>query len=183
MKYAIFSCSPRANANSDFCASLIQKQLQDCSIYYPSRKLIQPCVACGFCENALGQCAFSIMEDDTATRIYKELFQFQEAIFIVPIYFYHVPGTFKSFLDRAQTWYAIAPENKPAQHLNVRLIFLAGRQKGEKLFEGAELSIKYALKTIGANFRSSLYLRGIDGSGDLSRDIDAQHKIIEFIQC
>lgn len=181
MKYGIYSCSPRAGGNCDFCAGLIQKYVQDCSLYFPSRKIIQPCAACGFCENALGQCSFSIMEDDTATLMYKELFQLKRAVFIVPIYFYHVPAGFKAFLDRAQTWYVLPKEQKPAKDLKIKVILIGAREQGEKLFEGASLSIKYAMESIGAQIHSSLFLYGLDKADDLAKNTAAQRKILDFI--
>ncbi len=181
MRYGIYSCSPRANGNSDFCAALIQKHLQDYALFFPSRKILQPCIACGFCENALGQCSFSVMQDDTATQMYKELFQLQRAIFIVPIYFYHVPAAFKAFLDRAQTWFILPQEQKPAKNLRVKVILIGAREQGEKLFEGAQLSIKYAMQSIGAQVENTLCLYGLDKPGDLAKNLQKQRQILDFI--
>ena len=191
MKYGIFSCSPRAGGNSDFCASLLYKQLEQqkqqaqpersAEIFYPCRKPLQTCIACGFCDNGKGKCAFSKQENDIVTNLYASLFQVDTAFFIVPMYFYHVPANFKAFLDRAQAWYAVPKEQKPANNLVIDLILIGAREKGDKLFEGAKLSIKYAIECIGARLGSCLCLYGLDKADDLANNPQKQQQILDIL--
>ena len=163
MKYGIFSCSPRANGNSDFCAELIRMQI-------PCRKNLTPCVACGFCDNGQGKCQLALPKNDTAAELYTSLFQLDKAVFIVPMYFYHVPANFKAFLDRAQAWYAV-PD----------LILIGAREKGDKLFEGAKLSIQYAMHCIGAKIETCLCLYGLDKPDDLAKNRQKQQEILDAV--
>ncbi len=181
MSTVIFSCSPRMNGNSAFCASLIRNAVQDSRIFFPCREFLQTCIACGFCDNKKGLCKFSLQEQDTVDKFYQELFQAEKAIFIAPIYFYHVPATFKAFLDRSQAWFALAQEQKPARNVCVELILLGAREKGDKLFEGAKLSIRYALNSIGAKLEKSLCLYGLDKHDDLAGNFHKQKQVLDFI--
>lgn len=181
MNYGIFSCSPRAGGNSDFCASLIRANLQESTIFYPARAVLQPCIACGYCETNPGRCAFCLQSEDTAGRLYQELFKLDRAFFIVPVYFYHVPAMLKAFLDRAQAWYFLPKEQKPAKNLRIKLILIGAREQGQKLFEGVGLTMKYAMQSIGAETEASLCLYGLDKPGDLAGNPEKQQKILVFI--
>lgn len=181
MKYGIFSCSPRRGGNSDFCASLLHRQFTQAGLFYPCKKSLQACIACGFCDNGKGKCTFSAQKNDTVTDLYTSLFEVDTAIFIVPIYFYHVPADFKAFLDRAQAWYAVPKEQKPANHLVIDLVLLGAREKGEKLFEGAKLSIKYAMQCIGAELGTCLCLYGLDKPDDLASNPQKQQQILDTL--
>lgn len=187
MQYGIFSCSPRTGGNSDFCASLVYKQLKQMehlptiSLFYPCRKSLQACTGCGFCDNGSGQCTFSLQKNDTVTSLYTSLFQLNKALFIVPVYFYHVPANFKAFLDRAQAWYAVPREQKPANNLVYDLVLMGAREKGEKLFEGARLSIKYAMQCIGAEPGTCLCLHGLDKPDDLAKNPQKQQQILDSL--
>lgn len=181
MKYGIFSCSPRANGNSDFCAELIHRQIPGAECFFPCRKMLAPCIACGFCDNGQGKCKLAFHNDDTVSELYTSLFALDKAIFIVPMYFYHVPANFKAFLDRAQTWYAVPDAQKPAQNLSIDLVLIGAREKGDKLFEGAKLSIQYAMHCIGAKIENSLCLYGLDKPDDLAKNRSKQQEILDTI--
>lgn len=181
MKYGIFSCSPRANGNSDFCAQLIQRQISGAELFFPCRETLAPCIACGFCDNGQGKCQLALQKDDTAAALYNSLFQLDKAVFIVPMYFYHVPAHFKAFLDRAQAWYTVPAEQKPAKNLRIDLILIGARERGDKLFEGAKLSIKYAMQCIGARMETSLCLYGLDKPDDLVKSPQKQQQILDII--
>lgn len=181
MKYGIFSCSPRAKGNSDFCAELIHRQIPDAECFFPCRKNIAPCISCGFCDNGQGKCKLVLQKNDTAAKLYSSLFQLDKAIFIVPMYFYHVPAYFKAFLDRAQVWYAVPEAQKPAQNLSIDLVLIGARERGDKLFEGARLSIQYAMHCIGAKIGTCLCLYGLDKPEDLANNLQKQQQILDAI--
>lgn len=181
MKYGIFSCSPRAGGNSDFCAEFIRRQIPNAECFFPCRKSLAPCISCGFCDNGQGKCALALQKNDTAAELYTSLFQLDKAIFIVPIYFYHVPANFKAFLDRAQAWYAVPKAQKPANKLEIDLVLIGAREKGEKLFEGARLSIKYAMQCIGAELGNCLCLYGLDKPDDLADNPQKQQQILDTL--
>ena len=88
---------------------------------------------------------------------------------------------FKAFLDRAQTWFILPQEQKPAKNLRVKVILIGAREQGEKLFEGAQLSIKYAMQSIGAQVENTLCLYGLDKPGDLAKNLQKQRQILDFI--
>jgi len=181
MKYGIFSCSPRAGGNADFCAELIHRHKPDAELFFPCRKSLASCTACGFCDNGQGKCTLTLQKNDNTAELYNSLFQLDKALFIVPMYFYHVPANFKAFLDRAQTWYAVPKEEKPANNLIIDLVLIGAREKGEKLFEGAKLSIKYAMQCIGAELGTCLCLYGLDKPDDLAKNSQKQQLILNTL--
>lgn len=124
---------------------------------------------------------FSRQENDTVTALYTSLFQADKALFIVPMYFYHVPANFKAFLDRAQAWYAVPAAQKPAQNLVIDLILLGARERGDKLFEGAKLSIHYAMECIGARLGTCLCLYGLDKPDDLAKNTQKQQQVLDSL--
>ncbi len=182
--YTIFSCSCRENGNSSFCANLTQKHFPTSELYYPCKTSLQHCIACGYCDTHAGQCIHSIKQMDTVSHFYQKLFHAKQVLFIIPIYFYHVPAPLKAFIDRSQAWFQTPLHQKPAQQTHIKIIFLGAREKGEKLFEGAYLSMKYAMLSIGATIHTPLNLYGLDHKTDLQNNIQAQNQIIDYIkQC
>lgn len=182
--YNIFSCSCRENGNTSFCANLIQQHFSVNEVFYPCKTSLQHCIGCGYCDTHKGQCIHTTKHIDTVYHFYQKIFQVQHVIFIIPIYFYHVPAPLKAFIDRSQAWFSTPQEEKPAQNTQVKIIFIGAREKGEKLFEGAYLSMKYAMLSIGAKIHTPLNLYGLDHKTDLQNNIDKQNQIIEYLkQC
>lgn len=177
--------SCRAHGNCAYAANLIastreqnfQESIQISSI---ARQDIKACIACGHCETHHGKCSLSLKQADPAHILWNDIFLADHTIFIVPIYFYHVPALVKALLDRAQAWYCLPKEERPAYGKSVGLILLGARPQGQKLFEGAQLSFKYALDAVGMSLHSSLLLYGLDARDDLSKHTEYKNSILDF---
>jgi multimeric flavodoxin WrbA len=109
---------------------------------------------------------------DAAGELFAALDAAPVAVFASPIYFYHVPAIFKAFIDRAQRRYEVRLADGPGQAAD-RLAYpllVAGRPRGERLFEGALLTLKYFLWPFGYLPGPPTLLRGLDAPGDLAGD-------------
>lgn len=114
-----------------------------------------PCAGCNYCA-ATGKCRLA---RDQAQEIFTAIFSARALIIVAPIYFYALPGLLKGFIDRAQLYWRHPTRQaiRPAA-----AILAAGREKGENLFSGSLLSLKYFLQPLSYTLRSSLLVRGIE---------------------
>jgi hypothetical protein len=99
------------------------------------------------------------------------------ACLVSPLYFYHFPGQAKCLLDRAQAFRTLPPARKPGGGRALGIILLGGRSRGEKMFTGALLSLRYVAGCLGMAPAEPLLLRGLDEAGALLRRPDAQEDI------
>jgi hypothetical protein len=101
--------------------------------------------------------------------------------FVSPIYFYHLPAHFKALLDRLQSFWSFAAQGlplfAPAAPRSCRVILTGARKKGEKLFAGSLLSLKYALAPLNLRLTDAVTLYGLDQPGALAGSPGAKEKV------
>jgi multimeric flavodoxin WrbA len=182
----IFGCSPRPHGNSDTAAALFAESAQEAGMHIETLHLrnfmINPCIGCGRCaRDPEGRCFQE--RDDDAEPLLARLLDARFVLFASPIFFYHLPAHFKALIDRSQSYYhrrekgdprILALPERPAQ-----VLLVAGRPKGERLFEGALLTMKYFLDVFGFRMEEPLLFRGKDGPDDLAADPEACRAIRE----
>ena len=180
----VLGCSPRKEGNSDKAAGEITDTLEGrgCrveSIFLRGKKIL-PCMGCRKCETTKNNRCILAGKDDVQ-EILDKMQESDLVFFSCPIYYYHVPSTFKALIDRGQSVYeAWAAKGEPGLELKMACcVLIAGRKKGERLFEGSLLSLKYFLYPLGFALKD-LCLRGIDLREDLAGDQDSREKIREF---
>ncbi len=131
--------------------------LRDCSI--------APCNGCGACALPPHACALAAPGDD-AEKIFSLIGSCQLLVVASPIYFYHIPAHFKALVDRGQRFYARGrPET--ANVKPVIVLLAAGRKKGDRLFDGALLSLRWFFRAMGAEIVEQRVWRGLDSHEDL----------------
>lgn len=130
-----------------------------------------PCVGCNYCA-ASGHCKWSKCgtlpgQTDQAEELFAAILSARALIIAAPIYFYALPGFFKGFIDRSQPWwhFPIKQPSKPAA-----IILAAGHQKGEKLFTGALLTLKYFLQPLAYEIKRQICLRGLENVRGLTEE-------------
>jgi multimeric flavodoxin WrbA len=174
---AVFACSPRPGGNSDLAASLLRDTLAEEGRAARGLALrdvsLLPCVGCQSCtKNPEQGCVLA--GRDQADQLFAPLLHAPALYFCSPIYYYHVPAGFKAFIDRGQAFYARAQAGDPAMRnlprRTARAVLVAGRPRGEKLFEGSLLTLKYFLQPFNVTLGEPLLLRGQDAKGDLAGD-------------
>ena len=176
----VFLCSPRAGGNSDtaglaFAEGLARSGLR-AQVIALREHAVAPCRGCGACAGAAHRCPLDTA-GDAARTLFAALDAAPLAAFAAPIYFYHVPALFKALIDRAQRRYEIrAAAGEAGRTLPGRPAYpllVAGRPQGERLFEGALLTLKYFLWPFGFVPAEPVLVRGLDGPGDLAGNAGA----------
>ncbi|WP_428560811.1 MAG: flavodoxin family protein [Solidesulfovibrio sp. DCME] len=172
----VFLCGPRAGGNSDTAGLAFARGLDAAGIAVRLVRLreasVAPCRGCGACAGPGHRCPLD-RDGDAAEALFDAIAAASIAAFAAPIYFYHLPALFKAFIDRAQRRYAVAGEGVPVAPGPAHALLVAGRPRGERLFEGALLTLKYFLRPLGRALGPSWLGRGLDAPGDLAGDAAA----------
>lgn len=186
MKGVVYAVGPRAGGNSDAAAEMFAEGAAAAGaevrvVRLRERKLIA-CVGCHACEPPPHRCPF--MDEDEAEAFFGELLAADFVCFCSPVFFYHLPGAFKGVVDRAQRyWERMQAGDPELLRVPVRpsyAVMVAGRPKGERLFEGSLLTLKYFLLNFRVSAPEPLVFRGIDRKGDLRADAAACEAVREF---
>lgn len=133
----------------------------------PSSLAIRPCIECRTCETT-GYCAI----DDDMQKVYALLRRADVIAAASPIFFYGVTAYLKGLIDRTQCLWArryLLKLTDPGAPSRKGVFLSVGATKGEKLFEGATLTMKYFFDAVGATFADSLTYRRIELPGDIEK--------------
>lgn len=130
----------------------------------PCASQIQPCRGCGTC---LGNGGVCLLEPDEANTLFSAMQAASALLFAVPVYFYGLPGQFKIFIDRSQKFWHCQLE-EVCQPKPAAVIMAAARKRGEKLFAGSLLTLKWFLKPFGFAIANTLLLRGLERRADVT---------------
>jgi multimeric flavodoxin WrbA len=162
--------SPRRDGNTDL---LLKELLRGCreagaeveEIFLRQLK-ISPCLEIYACKKE-GKCPIP----DDMQPLYDKLAEADAVALASPIFFYAVSAHTKAFIDRCQALWAkkyllkqpISP-NKPHR----RGVFLAvGGSRGNKVFDGPLLTMKYFFDALDMIFYKSLLYQKIDEKGEI----------------
>jgi hypothetical protein len=147
---------------------------------------VLPCVACHYCaDEANANCLLAKRDD--AEILFRQIEEAPLLCMVSPIFFYHLPAQLKSLIDRAQRYwvrrqrqYKSAPDRQapPARPALVGLV--AARTRGEKLFEGSMLTLKYFFDLFDIRVMDGCQLTGYDQPDDLARDGVACMRLYEM---
>ena len=172
------ACSPRRGGNSDFAAHLLQEALPGRSLVRRVADLgVRPCISCGFCALHPGFCSLDTPEDG-AKALFEDMQRARFCLVISPVYFYHLPAQAKAWVDRTQRFWACG--EKPAHGRILSAVLFGARPRGEKLFEGAERTLRYMALALGMSWQEPLRLYGLDGPDALEKSAEARERILEY---
>jgi multimeric flavodoxin WrbA len=134
---------------------------------------ITPCRECHGCDET-GEC---IILDDMQ-QIYPKLLEADIIFLASPIFFYGISGWAKNLVDRSQAlWtkkYLVKDPSLGREGKKRKGFFISvGATKGQKLFEGAILTVKYFFDAFNAEYAGDLLLKGIEGKGDILKHPEA----------
>jgi multimeric flavodoxin WrbA len=106
---------------------------------------------------------------DDMDAIYVKLLEADRLIVASPMFFYGITSQLKALIDRCQaTW---ARKYVLKQKLSVKerkgAFIAVGATKGNQLFDGSILVIKYFFKAIDVQYVDELLIRGVDSKGDV----------------
>jgi len=166
--------SPRKNGNTNRLLSMFLDeaeklgartraiQITDCNI--------EMCRGCMACEKT-GHC---VIEDDEMTSdVYSLLREADVVAAATPIYFYSATAQLKAVIDRSQTLWSRKYRFKladPKSKHRLGLLLAVGATKGENLFTGLELTMKYFFDAVDADYAGNLIFRRIEKKADMENN-------------
>ena len=175
--------SPRKDGNTDL---LLEEALRGAEVEGAEVERIHlgdvniiPCKECLKCFQN-GQC---ILLDDMQ-EIYPKLLKADIIIFASPIFFYGITAWAKALVDRCQAlWarkYILQDQSLSKEGKRRKGFFISvGGTKGQKVFDGAILTVKYFFDVLNADYAGELVFRGIDAQGDILKHPEAMQQAFE----
>lgn len=106
---------------------------------------------------------------DDMDPIYPKLLSADRVVVASPIFFYGISSQLKAAIDRCQAIWARKYVLKQVISAPGRKgIFIGvGATKGENLFEGSKLVMKYFFKAIDVEYSDDLLVRSVDNKGEI----------------
>ena len=159
--------SPRMQGNTDLLLDESLKgavsQGAETEKILADKLTIAPCKEYYACLND-GKCVIKDDMDD----IYDKLLGADAIIVASPMFFYTVSAQLMVLISRCQALWARKYVLKNMDIPEKRGAFIAvGATKGEKLFDGPVLTVKYFFQAINARYEEELLVRGIDKKGEI----------------
>lgn len=159
--------SPRINGNTDLLLDEAlegaRSQPAEVEKIIVDKLKIAPCREYYGCLRD-GNCVIRDDMDD----IYPKLVAADAVIVASPVFFYAVSAQLKALIDRCQALWARKYVLKTLGGPLRRGAFIAvGATRGERLFEGPVLTVRYFFKAINAEYADELLVRGIDERGEI----------------
>jgi multimeric flavodoxin WrbA len=162
--------SPRRHSNTEI---LLDKALEgareggaEVEKVLVSTLIISPCLEIYACFKD-GNCS---IKDDMQT-LYDKLLEVDHIVFASPIFFYGITSQAKAVIDRCQALWArrhVLGMGKEDKRVRRGVFISVGATRGEKLFDGAVLTVKYFFDAIGVKYSGDLLIRGIDNKGQVA---------------
>lgn len=164
--------SPRRGGNTE---TLLKEYLRGCrnaraeaeEVYLRDLK-ITPCLEIYACRKD-GKCPIR----DDMQNLYGKIIETDILVVASPIFFYSVSAQAKAFIDRCQAFwsqkYLLKQPVAPGKEMRKGVFISVGGSKGEKVFEGALMTMKYFFDAVDMVFYKSLLYRGIDEKGEILR--------------
>jgi len=162
--------SPRREGNTE---TLLKEFLRGCrevgaeveEIFLRELK-ISPCLEIYACRKD-GKCPIR----DDMQHLYAKIGEAEILALASPVFFYSVSAQAKAFIDRCQAFWSkkyllrqpIAPEKKSRKGVFISV----GGSQGEKVFDGALMTMRYFFDSVDMVFYKSLLYRGIDAKGEI----------------
>ncbi len=126
---------------------------------------ISPCLEIYACLKD-GHCA---IEDDMQW-LYEKLLEADHIAFASPIFFYGLSSQAKAMVDRCQALWVrkyILGMGKGNERIRRGVFLSVGATRGERLFDGAVLTVRYFFDAIGVKYSGDLLVPGIEGRAQI----------------
>lgn len=158
--------SPRQGGNSDILLDEFVRGAREAgaevTVIFARDLDIQGCVECGGCDET-GEC---VIQDDM-DEVYPLLIEAGRVAVAGPVFFYGLPAQGKALVDRCQALWNRNQLDPDLKRPDGRGFFIGvGATKGQNLFEGLTLTVKYFLDALGLPLTlDTLTFRRIEGKG------------------
>ncbi len=169
MKILLLLGSPRRKGNTALLTEAViegihqENSHHETELIHLPRLDIHPCIGCGTCEKE-GNCIFA----DDMQALYEKIDRARRIVIASPIYFYSVTAQAKLFIDRCQALWSrkyILRQRHPDHARRRGYLVSVAATRGERLFEGAILTSRYALDAMDCSYAGELTVPGADSKG------------------
>ncbi|GBE12096.1 putative NAD(P)H-dependent FMN-containing oxidoreductase YwqN [bacterium BMS3Bbin14] len=183
MKVLFILGSPRSGGNTELLLKPVMQGVIDAGsgseLVRPAELDIHPCLACGGCTET-GVC---VVQDDMQ-QLYDKIDNADRIVVGSPIYFYGVTAQAKAFIDRCQALWSrkYLLGKRPAGNKTVRKGYFVGvaATMGERVFEGAIMTVRYGLDAMDFSYAGELLVRGVDKKGEIARFAEDLERAYRF---
>jgi multimeric flavodoxin WrbA len=175
--------SPRRGGNTELLLEEALKGAQsegaEIDRVYVTDFTITPCKECHGCDQT-GNCIIL----DEMQKIYPRLLEADVIILASPIFFYGITAWAKALIDRSQALWArkyllkdpsLGKEGKKRKGFFISV----GATKGQKVFEGAILTVKYFFDVLNTEYIGELLFREVEAKGDILKHPRALQEAFE----
>ncbi len=138
---------------------------------------ISPCREYYGCLND-GNCVIR----DEMDSVYTRLLEVEGVIVASPMFFYGLTGQVKAFIDRCQALWVrkYVLKQGPPDTVRKGAFIAVGATRGEKLFEGSIMTVRYFFQAINVEYTDELLVRGVDKKGEIMEHPDILSKAFEL---
>ena len=175
----ILNGSPHIHGVSDTLLNSIHEELSTLPVTISMQKIrektVYPCLGCRKCSPHPHICTLDIKNDD-ARSLLQGIKYADIVVFCAPIYFYTLPACTINLIDRAQCFFE-EKKKSISPMLSTFILLHAARTRGEELFRGALLTLKYFFKALNREISELCLLRGLDTKDDILRDDKVMREI------
>ena len=111
-----------------------------------------------------------VIQDDMQ-EVYPKMLATDIVVVASPIFFYGLPGQLKSLIDRCQAlWARRSVLKQPPPNSTRKGVFIGvGATRGDRLFDGSILTLRYFFREIGVKYTDQLLVRGVDTKGEITK--------------
>ncbi len=164
--------SPRMKSNTDLLLDEALRGVQAAGVetekIIVDKRDIAPCREYYGCLKD-GNC---VIRDDMDS-IYPKLVAADGVIIASPIFFYGLSAQLKALIDRTQALWARRYVLKNLPDAVRKGAYIAvGATRGEHLFTGTILTIRYFFSAFGVEYTDELLVRGVDGRAEIKQHPD-----------
>jgi arsenate reductase (thioredoxin) len=177
--------SPRKNGNTNFLMDRFMDAAQKAGartkVIHVDGRHIEPCREYMVCEKK-GYCP---IKDDMKSEIYALLWEADVVVAGTPVFFYNTTAQLKALIDRCQTLWARKYRlglTDPGRRWRKGSLLAVGATRGQNLFEGIHLTMKYFYDAVGAAYEEGLTYRRIEGVGDMEKHPGVMEDIEKAVQ-
>lgn len=171
MNVLVILGSPRKNGNTEILIRSVITGVESvggtCELVRLAEKKIHPCIGCGGCEKE-GICVIK----DEMQELYPRITSADRIIVVSPIYFYGVTAQTKAFIDRCQALWSrkyLLKMRLKGDVAKIGYFVSVAATKGERVFEGATLTVQYGFDAMDFSYGGELFVRGVDRKGAINK--------------
>ena len=161
--------SPRRHSNTEMLLDKVLEGAKEMGAEVEkvlvSALKISPCLELYECRKE-GKCPIK----DDMRRLYEKLTEADYVVFASPIFFYGITSQAKAIVDRCQALWVrkhVLGMGKDDKRIRRGVFISVGATRGEKLFDGAILTVKYFFDAVNVEYIGDLLIKGVDNKSEI----------------